>query len=271
MKFFTLISALSLSASLFADNWPRFRGPNGAGISADAIPVIWKKEHFKWKTALPGVGHGSPVVWKGRIFLLCADENTGDRTAVGLDEKTGGILWRTPFKAKVHRHHKQNSFASSTPTVDDSGVYFSWGTPEALTLLALTHDGKMKWRADLGPVRGGHGFGASPIIHGGMIILNNDQDGASSLIALDQRTGDVKWKTPRQSKRLTYSTPCLYQAPGRDHELIFTNWHHRHQSGNWKSQMGERCLRQTRQGTRHWLANYRWRPCHRHLRLRHQV
>ena len=226
MKFLTLISALALTANLFADNWPRFRGPNGAGISADAIPVIWKKEHFKWKTALPGVGHGSPVVWKERIFLLCADEDTGERTAVGLNAKTGRVLWRTPFEAKVHRHHKQNSFASSTPTVDDSGVYFSWGTPEALTLLALTHDGKMKWRANLGPVKGGHGFGASPIIHGGMIVLNNDQDGASSLIALDQLTGDVKWKTPRQSKRLTYSTPCLYQAPGRDRELIFTNWHH---------------------------------------------
>ena len=92
--------------------------------------------------------------------------------------------------------------------------------------MALNHDGKTKWRANLGPVKGGHGFGASPIIHKNLLILNNDQDGESTLLALDKHTGTLKWETPRRSKRLTYSTPCLYKAPGRNEELIFTNWTH---------------------------------------------
>ena len=224
-SFFLTVFLFSILTS-FADNWPRFRGPNGAGVSADPIPVHWKANHFKWKTPLPGVGHGSPVVWNDKVFLLCADEDTGERTAVAVDATNGRVLWKAPFKAEKHKHHKQNSFASSTPAVDENSIYFSWGTPEALTLMALSHDGELQWRANLGPVKGGHGFGASPILWKDLVILNNDQDGDSSLIALDKSTGAVKWTTPRQSKRLTYSTPCLYTAPGREPELIFTNWHH---------------------------------------------
>ena len=217
---------LCLTTLLPAENWPRFRGPNGAGVANGAIPVTWKKEHFKWKTPLPGVGHGSPVAWEGYVYLLCADEETGKRTTVSVNAQTGKINWKTSFDAATHKHHKQNSFASSTPAVDESAVYFSWGTPAQLSMVALGHDGKLKWHANLGPVKGGHGFGASPIVHGNLVILNNDQDGESSLVALDKSTGTVKWKTPRQSKRLTYSTPCLFTMPGREPELIFTNWHH---------------------------------------------
>ena len=223
---YAIALTLCFTNILHAENWPRFRGPNGAGVAPDAIPVKWAESNFKWKTALPGVGHGSPVIWEGQVFLLCADEETGERTAVSVNAQTGKINWKLDFDAKVHKHHKQNSFASSTPAVDESAVFFSWGTPAQLSMVALSHDGKFKWQANLGPVKGGHGFGASPIVLGNHIILNNDQDGESSLIALDKSTGAVKWKTPRQSKRLTYSTPCLYTAPGREPELIFTNWHH---------------------------------------------
>ena len=191
MKQLLLIFAVIVAPNLFGENWPRFRGPNGAGVSGDAIPVIWKKEHFKWKTPLPGVGHGSPVVWEGRIFLLCANEKTGERIAVGLDASSGRVLWQLAFEADKHRHHKNNSFASSTPAVDGDGVYFSWGTPEALTLMALNHDGKLTWRANLGPVKGGHGFGASPIVLHDLVVLSNDQDGESSLLALVKHTGTV--------------------------------------------------------------------------------
>ncbi|MBC8324963.1 MAG: PQQ-like beta-propeller repeat protein [Verrucomicrobia subdivision 3 bacterium] len=176
---------------------------------------------MQWKTPLPGTGHGSPVVWGKKIFLLCADQNTAARTVVCVNAEDGVILWNHAHAAGKHKHHKQNSFASSTPTVDGERVYFSWGTPEQLTIATYTLAGKLAWETHLGPVKGGHGFGASPILHEGLVILNNDQDGESSLIALDARTGKVKWNTPRQSKRLTYSTPVLF----RD-QLIFTNWTH---------------------------------------------
>ena len=209
-----------------AENWPRFRGPNGVGTSKDVIPVKWAKANYKWKTPLPATGHGSPIVWDNKIFLICADESDGSRTPVAVDANTGKILWSKNFKAAKHKHHKQNSFASSTPSADSERVYFSWGTTEQLTLAAFTHEGKLEWKIDLGPVKGGHGFGASPVVYGDLIVINNDQDGASSLIGIHKNSGKIAWKTPRQSKRLTYSTPIAYTAPGRNEELIFTNWTH---------------------------------------------
>ena len=228
MTRYVILQLLVFSAlPVFAEEqWPRFRGPQGHGVSAAVIPVKWTDTQFKWKTPLPATGHGSPIVWGDNVFLLCADEETGTRSAVAVHAHTGKILWTLDYPAQHHRHHKENSFASSTPAADADRVYFAWGTPKSLQLTALSHAGKQLWQSDLGPVKGGHGFGASPIVYGDLIILNNDQDGDSSLIAVHKATGKIVWQTPRKSKRLTYSTPTPYKASGRDEELIFTNWTH---------------------------------------------
>jgi outer membrane protein assembly factor BamB len=91
--------------------------------------------------------------------------------------------------------------------------------------VALDHDGKEAWRAALGPFKGGHGFGASPIVHDDIVIVRNDQDGPSALFGLDAATGKVRWKVDRES-RASYSTPCVHRPDGRPAELIFTSYEH---------------------------------------------
>lgn len=221
---FLLVSLLGLSVQ--AGNWPRFRGPNGSGRSSEALTLNSGTAPVLWKTPLPASGHGSPVVWNDRVFVLAGDEETGDRLPTAVDATQGRLLWSHRHPAGRHAHHKQNTFASSTPAVDETHVYFAWGTPEKLTLVAYTHEGRQAWEADLGPVVGGHGFGASPVIWNDLLLLNNDQDGTSSLLGIDKATGKVRWSLPRQSKRLTYSTPCIRQAPDGTEEAIFTNWQH---------------------------------------------
>jgi len=210
-----------------AGEWPRFRGPNGSGISqATTIPVRWTEKDHNWKIKLPGIGHGSPVVWKDRLFLM-AEENDGtSRIVLCVRTTDGKILWRRKFASRSHRKHRKNSYASSTPAVDEKHVYVAWGTPKKLTLMALDHDGRVQWEQDLGPVKGGHGFAASPIVFRDLVVLSNDQNGRSSLIAVDRMTGKVRWNVPRRSERLTYSTPCIYERKDRPAELIFTNWRH---------------------------------------------
>src|SRR5436190_1149031 len=111
-----LIGVCSFAAT--ADEWPRFRGPNGSGVGKADIPAQWTGANRKWSVKLPGVGHGSPVVWGGRVFLLCGDEASGKRTVVCLNAADGKILWRQNFDALANKHHKFNSMASSTPAVD---------------------------------------------------------------------------------------------------------------------------------------------------------
>ncbi len=90
-------------------------------------------------------------------------------------------------------------------------------------LLALTHEGKDVWRRDLGPYRAGHGFGSSPIVHEGLVILPCEENGNDSLIAVDAATGKNRWRVERKSRN-TYATPCIFQPPGRPAELIAVSY-----------------------------------------------
>ena len=177
---------------------------------------------------LPGTGHGSPVVWGDRIYLLCGDEQGGERIPTCLDAHTGEILWQREIAFGNSKKHKFNSVASTTAAVDASGVVFTWGTKEELVVAAFSHDGDSVWEHTHGSVKGGHGFGASPVIFGDLVILNNDQDkGEGSLFALHRKSGELAWETTRNGQRLSYSTPVVYRGPGSDRDLlVFTNWQH---------------------------------------------
>src|SRR5262245_7031693 len=92
------LAALCLSVLLAAD-WPRFRGPNGTGIVADKdVPVEWGKDNFLFKTELPGKGHSSPVVVKGKVFLLSATDK--ERYVVCIDANKGKELWTRKVPGK---------------------------------------------------------------------------------------------------------------------------------------------------------------------------
>ncbi len=218
---------LSLAVRLGATDipqWPRFRGPNGSGIASDDIPAVWSQANRHWKVKLPGVGHGSPVVWGGRVFLLVADSTTGERRPLCVDAASGKILWQVSVNEMPHKHHKFNSLASTTPAVDADRVYFSWGTPRKLTVAAYTHDGTPAWERDLGPVKREQGFACSPIVHDGLVILSNDQEEDCALYALEAATGKVRWKLPREENHSNYSTPCIFTPPGGKPQVIVSSW-----------------------------------------------
>jgi len=223
------LSAVFIVAGLCiaADNWPRFRGPNGSGIAdakaASTIPVKWSDSDYNWKIKLPGTGHSSPVIWGGKIFLTCTDASTAKRIVCCVSAKDGKILWQREYKSRKHRIHRDNSFASSSPAADAERLYAYWTDPDKVTLLALTHDGKDVWRRNLGKYDSNYGCGSSPILHDGMVIISNENRIDSALIALDAKTGKDRWKTPRVTRKAPYATPIIYQADGDKPQLIFAN------------------------------------------------
>lgn len=222
---FCLIQLGCLQSRQDQEHWDRFRGPNGSGVSsATSIPAKWRDEDFNWKLKLPGIGHSSPVVWGNKVFVTSGDPESGTRTILCVDT-AGKERWRSEFPAAKHEIHVHNSFASATPAVDAGRVYVAWGTPDELAIMALDHLGGLVWRADLGPFKAGHGFGASPIVHGNLLIVPNDQGGESVLVGMNRFTGDVMWRVPRESQT-SYATPCVYRRPSGDYDLVFTNWNH---------------------------------------------
>jgi outer membrane protein assembly factor BamB len=222
--------AVAIANTSSAQEWTRFRGPNGSGQSeTTTIPPSWGATGYLWKAELPGVGHSSPVLWGDRIFLTSADPADGRRYALCLSAADGKLLWTREYAAKKYPVHQQNSLASSTPTVDGERVYCAWAMPDELSVVALNHDGSDAWRADLGPFVSQHGFGTSPVLHDDVLILTDDQDAESSLLALDRRTGETRWKIPRKvldKQNTSYAAPCVYEPASGPPELIVCSWAH---------------------------------------------
>lgn len=224
------ICALLCVATLSAQEWTRFRGPNGAGQSeATTIPISWQAGDHLWKAELPGIGHSSPVLWGDKLWVTSADPKSGLRYVMCVSARDGKLLWTREFPARTFAVHQQNSLASSTPTVDAERVYCAWATPDELSVIALDHDGNDAWQAPLGPFVSQHGFGTSPVLFGDLVILTDDQDSESWLLALDRRSGETRWKVPRKvldKQNASYAAPCVYQPPTGPPELIVCSWAH---------------------------------------------
>jgi outer membrane protein assembly factor BamB len=223
---FLLLTAALLASTVCAQEWTRFRGPNGAGESEATLPATWTDADYNWKVELPGIGHSSPVVWGKRIFLTSALDDGKTRLLLCLNADDGSLLWKQESPGENYLIHKQNSFASSTPVVDVNRVYTLVVTPEHYLVLAFTQDGDPAWQVDLGPFEALHGFGTSPILYNNMLIANNDQDGESFLFALDCSNGKELWRVPRRTAITAHSTPCVFQPSDGDPELIFNSQAH---------------------------------------------
>ena len=231
-------SLILLSATSPAQEWTRFRGPNGTGISqAKSIPTKIGDADLNWKVELPGGGHSSPVLWGEQIFLTSTGGKAGGISAICLSAKDGSVVWKHDFVLAPFSKHQYNSFASCTPAVNEEAVYVVWNEPEHYFLTALDHAGKLLWQRDFGPYVTQHGSGTSPIICEDKVVLANSQDdpkfsnngtrkGESSIIAVDARSGKTVWQTPRRSTVVSFSTPCLYEPKSGKRALIFNSQSH---------------------------------------------
>src|SRR5215813_6912756 len=250
VSFLSIVTVLATTAS--ATNWPQWRGPSGQGVSNEKnLPTEWSPTmNIKWKTAIAGRGHSSPIVWDNKIFLTTAIEGLVVPGAeavkhmddgkpyvhpdsVGADHKhtfkvlcldrdTGKIIWeQTAFEGTPYdNRHRKASFASSTPTTDGKYVYAFFGTEG---LFAYDLNGKLAWKAILGKVATfGMGVGTSPILSGDLVIVQCDKDSgvASFIVAVDKRTGKEVWRNTRKVQA-SWSTPLLVNT-GKRAELITT-------------------------------------------------
>jgi outer membrane protein assembly factor BamB len=212
---------LAVAESARAENWDRFRGPNGSGQSDDnSIPSKWKAENYLWKQPLTGIGHSSPVIWGDILFLTSADTATGAQLVSAFDVKTGTPLWQKQFPGSSYHINDLNSRASSTPAVDASRVYVLWLDNGKVHSAALTHEGDEVWQRELGSFQETHGFGVSPIVVGDLAYVATDSETESALMALDSKTGNVRWTLPREAGTTAFATPCVLETSGSSRQKL---------------------------------------------------
>lgn len=240
---FPLLLALSASASPPPGSWPSWRGPLGTGAAPQGDPPTeWSEtKNVKWKVALPGRGHATPVVWGERIFVTTAipvaaapapppaeDGRMGRVQPAGavrfvvlaLDRETGKVLWeRTAREAVPHEGtHADGSWASASPLTDGELVFASFGSEG---LYAYDLDGTLKWSKDLGDMatRNAFGEGSSPALAGDALIVNWDHEGEDFIVALDKKTGEERWRKGRDEPT-SWSTPVVVEQGGRAQVIV---------------------------------------------------
>ena len=231
------------SGAQSADNWPSFRGPGASGVSvAKAIPVTWNVEsgeNIAWRAEISGLGLSSPIIWDEKLFVTTAvaeagaaklkaglygnigaadDNGPQSWRLICLDKNNGEILWNRELhhgRPAIKRHTKA-SHANSTPATDGERIVVFLGS-EGLHCLDL--DGRLVWKKSFGTLDAGYfrvktaqwGFGSSPIIHQGRVIIQCDVQGKSFLAALDLKTGEEIWRTGRDEIP-TWSTPAIVES-----------------------------------------------------------
>lgn len=219
-------------ANQLTKNWPRFHGVNGTGLALQSkLPTDISDTDYRWRVELAGTGSSSPVIWQDNLFVTSCDSQTGRLTLQCLDLATGKEKWNQSFDSAPYQVHNLNSFASSTPAVDDRHVYLTYASPDHTMLVAVDHSGTVKWKRDFGTWRSQHGFGISPMVCRDKVILVNSQianpqDGAtggSRVIAVNCLDGADAWETPLTATRTCYALPCLYQAADGAEQLISYN------------------------------------------------
>ena len=251
---FLISSSALLSVSLFLtddgraqetsfdaglNEWRQWRGPLGTGEAPTANPPItWSEtENVVWKTALPGLGHSTPIVVGDKVFVTTAEpfgdefeprysqaEGAHDNapvkqpyrfSVIGINRENGEILWQKTIHEAVPfdgRGHFTASLASASPVTDGKFVYASFGS---YGLFCLDFDGNIVWQKTLGQmqVKHGHGEGASPAIFEDTLIINWDHEGASFVVALNTATGEERWRSERD-ELTSWSSPIVYEHDG---------------------------------------------------------
>jgi outer membrane protein assembly factor BamB len=232
-----LVAALMIGSSRTAkaDDWTRFRGPNGSGISPNdaAPPVNWGNEqNIKWKVELPGPGNSSPIVVGERVFLTCwtgygAQESAsqGDlrRHLLCIDRQTGRTLWSRDVEPALPEdefegNFRENGYASHSPVSDGERVYVFFGKTGAL---AFDLEGNQLWKTQLGTESSPTSWGSasSPIVHEDLLIVTAAAE-SESIAALNKKTGEVVWKKEAAGFSGTWGTPVLVSVDGRTEAVI---------------------------------------------------
>lgn len=222
---------LGLTPCLKAENWPEFRGPTGQGLSTETgVPLKWSAtENIAWKTAVPGQGWSSPIVWEDSIFVTTAADEGRSYRLLCFDRKSGGLKWdKEVFQQDTSgRREGRNSHATSTPATDGQRVYVLGFDG---TFAAVGFDGEIAWVNRDFKYRSQHGLATSLRQYGDLVIAALDpsgegDDGAigwkkpwekATVVALARGTGKVRWTGKRGLSRVGHVTPLVLKRAEGD-------------------------------------------------------
>jgi outer membrane protein assembly factor BamB len=202
------------------DNFNYFRSRGGvAGPDTASLPErLDSPDGLLWRTEIDP-GHSTPIACNGRIFLTTYDTSTEELATLALAADTGRILWKriAPASGIEEFNRDTGSAAQATPACGAGRVYVFFGS---YGLICYDHQGALLWEKRMGPFQDEYGSASSPVLIDDKVIIQQDHDVDSFLMALDRKTGKVLWKSERPDATRSYSTPSFWVRNGRRELLV---------------------------------------------------
>lgn len=217
--------AFAADSDQYNRNWPQWRGPAANGLVLHGNPPLeWGEgKNVKWKIALPGLGHATPIVWENRIFVLTAVPSAGGDKRLAfmilcVDRQTGKTLWQKTAREDAPHQEIQptNSHSSGSPITDGERLIVPFGS---YGVYCYDLDGNLVWQKDLGKVQMKWGEGSSPALVGDAVVVIQDSEDASFVYAFDKKTGQELWKKPRDEES-SWTTPFVLERDGKTQVII---------------------------------------------------
>ncbi len=237
------------------EDWSRFRGENGSGISntVAALPTEFSADkNLKWKVPLPGPGSSSPIVVGDRVFVTCwtgygtpkePDGKIADlkRHLLCYDRNTGKQIWDRSVAARLPEDvyegmFAEHGYASHTPVSDGKSVFAFFGKSG---VYAYDLDGNEKWHALVGDGLDNRRWGSSssPVLFEDLVIVLAAAE-SQTIYAFDKETGKEVWKEKADGFSSTWGTPIIVQTASGESELVvgvpFEVWAFHPKTGKFK-------------------------------------
>ena len=232
--------SMLVSLSVYAENWPQWRGPAFNGSSPETgLPSEWSQtNNVVWSVSLPGPSAATPVIWNDNVFISSTDTTNRSLVAICIDRKTGNIKWQNKV-ADGLRKDDRSTFSSSSPITDGKKAIFFYSTGD---LVAFDMNGKELWKHQIqkeyGPFAFLWTFSSTPLLYENVLYLQvlqrnvpvggrgrTDGPNDSYLLALDADSGKELWKQIRPSdavaeSRESYATPIPFIHDNRKEILV---------------------------------------------------
>ena len=200
------------------ESWPQFRGINGSArsTSSEQLPdELSPSVNVIWKVKCPP-GHSSPAIFGKTIYLTAVRDE--QLLTLALDRDNGRVRWEAEAPHEgLEEIHRIGSHAQATSATDGGRVVSFFGS---CGLFCYDTSGKLLWKRPMGPFNNGFGAAISPILVDDWVILCQDHDTDSFLMAIDKQTGKTVWTTDRSEFPRNFCTPVIAEVDGKKQIVV---------------------------------------------------
>ena len=211
-----------LAADAKTEDWPRFLGTRNTPVSGETKirqdfpesgpPLVWE--------CAKGSGYACPVLADRRLVLF--HRVKGQETLDCLEPDSGKRFWNYSYPVEYKDDFGYSDGPRGAPVISN-GQVFTFGITSWLKCVDLA-TGKLVWEVDCeqkyGVQKYFFGSGSSPLVQGGLVMVNVGGGAEQCVIAFDEKTGAEKWIVKHPWGQ-SYASPIPAKWHGTDRVLVF--------------------------------------------------